>query len=103
VIGAIYLDGGLEPVRALIAREPPALGAPEGPRRDAKSRLGEALQARGEPLPRYEVTRERGPDHAKEFEVAVRIGERVAATGVGRSKREAEQAAAAEALEALDT
>ena len=87
----------------LIEKLPPKLGSRAGPERDPKSRLGEALQARGEPTPRYEVTRERGPDHAKEFEVAGRIGERVAATGVGLSKREAEQAAAAEALAVLDT
>jgi ribonuclease-3 len=103
VLGAIYLDGGLEPVRALIEALPPELRTPDGSERDAKSRLGEALQARGEATPRYEVTREWGPDHAKEFEVAVWIGDRVAASGVGRSKREAEQAAAAEALAALDS
>jgi ribonuclease-3 len=103
VIGAVYLDGGLEPVRALIEKLPPELAELEGPERDPKSRLGEALQARGEAPPRYEVRGERGPDHAKEFEVAVLIGDRVAATAVGRSKREAEQAAAAEALATLDT
>ena len=103
VIGAMYLDAGLDPVRVLIEKLPPELGSRAGPERDPKSRLGEALQARGEPTPCYEVTREWGPDHAKQFEVAVRIGERVAATGVGLSKREAEQAAAAEALAELDT
>jgi ribonuclease-3 len=102
VLAAIYLDAGLDPVRVLIEKLSPGLGRGEGLERDPKSRLGEALQARGEPIPRYEVTREWGPDHAKQFEVAVRIGERVAATGVGLSKREAEQAAAAEALTEFD-
>jgi ribonuclease-3 len=103
LLAAIYLDAGLDPVRVLIEKLSPGLGRGEGLERDPKSRLGEALQARGEPIPRYEVTREWGPDHAKQFEVAVRIGERVAATGVGLSKREAEQAAASEALAGLDT
>jgi ribonuclease-3 len=103
LLAAIYLDAGLDPVRVLIEKLSPGLGRGEGLERDPKSRLGEALQARGEPTPRYEVTREWGPDHAKQFEVAVRIGERVAATGVGLSKREAEQAAASEALAGLDT
>jgi len=103
VLGALYLDAGLEPVRVLVRRE---LGASlsadlQDLLADPKTRLQELLQARGEPPPRYEATSERGPDHAKEFEVCVHAGDRVLGTGVGRSKREAEQNAARVALEAL--
>ena len=59
--------------------------------RDFKSALQERLQADGRPLPVYEVTAERGPDHDKRFHVTVRVGGVVLADSEGRTKKEAEQ------------
>jgi ribonuclease-3 len=102
VLGAIYLDGGLEPVRALVQRELGAMLAGAGaPPLDPKTRLQELMHASGQPTPGYVTTGTRGPDHAKEFHVEVRIDDRVVGSGTGRSKREAEQRAARAALTAL--
>jgi ribonuclease-3 len=102
LLGALYLDGGLAAVRALVVRElAPTLELATSARRDAKTALQEALQARAQPPAEYRVLAERGPDHAREFEVEVSCGSRVLGTGVGRTKREAEQAAARQALEAV--
>lgn len=103
VLGAVYLDGGLEPVRRIVApfleqvveERPRVLDA------DAKTRLQEELQARGWELPEYCTVREEGPDHDKRFLVECRVRQRSAGRGEGRSKKVAEQRAAAEALEAL--
>jgi ribonuclease-3 len=103
VVGAIYVDGGLEPVRALIEREfGPLLEGFDEPPLDSKTRLQELMHATSQPTPSYVTTGTRGPDHAKEFEVEVRVGDRVLAQGRGRSKREAEQEAASAALAALE-
>jgi ribonuclease-3 len=105
LIAAIYLDGGLEPARQFISRElGPALavaGQPNYFGRDHKSRLQEALQALGGPLPVYRVAGEIGPDHRKLFHVEVIVGSDPLARGVGRTKKDAEQDAAKAALEAL--
>jgi len=103
VLAAIYLDGGLAPVRELVEREFGEVLASPGPQLDAKTRLQEWLQARGEPVPGYQTTAAEGPDHAKEFHVEVRVGDRVLGQGRGRSKREAEQQAATHALTVLET
>jgi ribonuclease III len=66
---------------------------------DYKTRLQEWCQKRYEQLPHYVTVRESGPDHHKHFEVEVRVNERVAGTGKGLSKKEAEQMAARSALE----
>jgi ribonuclease-3 len=102
VLGAMYLDAGLAPVRALLEREL-SLGSEElePAARDAKTRLQELLQARGEGAPQYRTVETRGPAHALQFEVEVRLGERVLGLGSGSSKRAAEQEAARRALEAL--
>lgn len=103
VVAAVYLDGGLEAARDLVRR---AFGdLTSGKLRllvDPKTRLQEVLQSRGEALPRYETVVERGPDHAREFEVCVWAGDRALGTGKGTSKRAAEQAAAARALDEVD-
>lgn len=104
VIGAMYLDGGLAPVRALVARlflplfDDPSLFEP-----DPKTHLQERLQTLGRQLPVYRTVAESGPDHAKQFHIEVCLGDRVLGSGVGSSKRAAEQGAAREALVALDT
>lgn len=103
VLGAVYLDGGLEAARSLILR----LWGRRIRRRaaapgwsDFKSRLQERL-ARGGDEPAYTVS-DSGPDHEKVFTAVVEIKGRAWGRGTGRSKREAEQAAAGRALRALE-
>ena len=101
IFGAVLLDGGFDAVRELIQRlyqyqydnlpEPEAL-------KDPKTRLQEHLQARGLGLPEYQVTRESGKDHAKQFEVSCVAGEFTAVIAEGSSRRKAEQAAASKML-----
>ena len=102
LLGALYLDAGLEPVRRFLVRElKPDLASPPQQIIDPKTRLQELLHRSGGPAPAYEVTLAQGPDHAREFTIEVRSGERVLGSGRGRSKREAEQVAALQALAAL--
>lgn len=102
VIGAIYTDGGLEPVRAFIERHWRArMMAADRPRRDAKTALQEWAQGRGMPPPTYDLLERTGPDHAPSFMVRVLISGLEPATGTGRSKRDAEQSAAEALLIAL--
>ncbi|MGQ0733947.1 MAG: ribonuclease III [Acidobacteriota bacterium] len=107
LIAAIYLDGGLEPARRFLQRElADALaqaGDPNYHGRDHKSRLQEAVQALGQPLPQYRVASEVGPEHRKVFQVDVRMGREVLAHGVGHTKKDAEQEAAKRALERLQS
>jgi ribonuclease-3 len=105
LIAAIYIDGGLEPARQFILREMGEAileaGRPDYFGRDHKSRLQEALQAFGRPLPQYRIAGEVGPEHRKLFHVEVLVdGERLA-EGAGRTKKDAEQDAAKAALAAL--
>ena len=100
LLAAIYLAQGLGPVRRLV-REIMRHGQAEGAELaglDPKSKLQERVQANGEPSPRYRVVETNGPAHEPTFVVEVSVGERVVATGEGRSKRLAERAAAAAAL-----
>lgn len=105
VVAAIYLDAGLPAAREFVKRA--LLDAAievEGSRlelSDHKSALQEFLQARGLPVARYAVVREAGPDHQKTFWMQVDVPGLVNATGTGLSKKEAEQSAAAQALELL--
>lgn len=105
LIAAIYLDGGLEHVRAFVERE--LAGALEDVRQaevvgqDYKSALQERLQASSAALPVYRQIGTAGPDHRKRFEVEVLVEGRPIAQGAGRSKKEAEQEAARVALERL--
>ncbi|MGF1609801.1 MAG: ribonuclease III [Kiloniellales bacterium] len=102
VIGALYLDGGLEAARALIEpRWTPLLEAEASPPQDAKTALQEWAQGRGLPLPLYREVARAGPDHEPLFTVEVAVEGRPAAQGEGRSKRLAEQAAASALLERL--
>jgi len=102
LMGAVYLDGGLEPVRQilhpLIEPAAEAILAAEADK-DAKSRLQEWAQARLGVTPRYRIVAEHGPDHAKTFVAEVLLGREVAGRGEGHSKQAAERAAAQEALE----
>lgn len=99
VIAALYLDGGLETARGFVtARWKDLIAADAAPPRDAKTRLQEWAQARGLGLPTYTETSASGPAHAPQRTIEARVGKLGPASGTGRSKREAEQAAAAALL-----
>lgn len=103
LIGAVYQDAGPLAAQAIVARlfEDRVARVVDDLRADFKSRLQEVVQAGGDQRPRYQVLAESGPVHQRVFEVAVLIGEETVATGMGRSKREAEQRAAELALAML--
>lgn len=101
VIGAIYLDQGLAPVERIVAGFiGPALVdiLASSSHKDAKSEFQVWAQARYNITPRYDVVDTSGPDHAKVFTVAVRVGEEVWGQGDGRSKQSAAQSAAIQAM-----
>jgi ribonuclease III len=105
LIAAIYLDGGVEHVRAFVAREFATL-VDEARRvgaagQDYKSALQELVQSRNEPLPEYRLIGTVGPDHRKLFQVEVVVNGEPVAEASGTSKKEAEQEAAKLALEKL--
>ncbi len=98
VIGAIYLDGGMEPARAFINRY--VLSDLEDKQLfyDSKSTLQELIQGRLKKDFHYELLKESGPEHDKLFSVAVYMEDRLLGTGQGRTKKAAEQQAAYQAL-----
>lgn len=101
LIGAIYLDQGLEQVRSFL--EPRLLTevervAPRALAKDPKSRLQEWVQSEMGVTPRYKTVRTEGPDHARVFTVQVTADKTPYGVGQGRSKQEAAQSAAAMAL-----
>ena len=99
VIGAAYLDGGYEAAAGLVERLwQVRMKAKAQPLRDPKTVLQEWAQARGLPTPAYREVARSGPDHDPEFRVAVQLSGLAPAEGMGRSKRAAEQAAAAAML-----
>ena len=105
VIAAVYLDGGLAAASSLIHRvllDKEQEEQVEERRRDYKTELQELVQRRPEQVLRYEMTGTSGPDHDRVFSFRVLLNGQVAGTGEGRSKKEAEQMAAKDALEALD-
>ena len=95
VIGALYLDGGLETARRFLL---PLVQAEQAVPEDYKTRLQEIIQQNPEERLRYVVTGESGPDHNKRFIVEVRLNSNVIGIGEGHSKKAAEQQAAREAL-----
>lgn len=105
LLGAIYLDGGYLECRDVIVAlcDPLIKNLPSAENlKDAKTRLQEWLQARGRPLPVYELEREEGADHAKNFHVRCCLADdSFAVTAAGNSRRKAEQAAAADLLAQL--
>jgi len=102
VLGAIYLDGGIRPARAFVRRHLAPCPPSAIPDRDAKTELQERLQGRLRLTPGYRIVATSGPAHEREFEVEVVAGDRVLATGRGRSRKGAEQDAARSAIRALD-
>jgi ribonuclease-3 len=105
LIGAIYLDGGLDAARGvLLPFIDQEIQAGFSPQRvvDAKSRLQQVTQARFESTPVYNLVDHSGPGHAPLFVVEVKAGPEINARGSGHSKRAAQQAAAHAALQLLD-
>lgn len=99
VIGAVFLDGGYEAAAQMVERYWQArMLEPHRPLRDAKTMLQEWAQGRGLPPPAYKEMERKGPDHRPEFRVAVLLPGMPASEGKGKSKRDAEQAAAAAML-----
>jgi len=95
LIGAVYVDGGFEPARALILRSwGDRLTADAEPARDAKTAVQEWAQARALAAPRYEEVTRSGPAHAPLFVMRVVLPGYEPETGEASSKRAAEQAAA---------
>jgi ribonuclease III len=101
LVGAVYLDTGLEKVRELILRlfEKEIKSMVECPEeRNPKGELQECLQAIHPTAPVYHIVGESGPDHRRVFQAEVKWQGRLLASGKGKSKKEAEARAAAEAL-----
>jgi ribonuclease III len=104
LIAAIYLDGGFNAVYPVIRHLIAPLFAPERELMafyDHKTQLQEIVQARWKVTPSYHLLGATGPDHAKTFEVEVRMQGRKLASAAGASKKEAEQNAARFAIESL--
>jgi ribonuclease III len=99
LVGAVYVDGGYEAAARLIEMLwGGRMREPVRPLRDSKTILQEWAQARGLPTPTYREVERTGPHHDPEFRVSVALPDRQPAEGLGRSKRAAEQAAAAALL-----
>lgn len=102
VLGALYLDQGFEAAEAFVARTLyPKIDSIIANRayQDAKSQLQEVAQEKKSITPTYKTLSEEGPDHDKKFTVGVFLHEKELARGDGKSKQEAEQAAAQAALD----
>ena len=104
LLGALYLDGGHEPVSRFLDRH--LFRYVEELTRDTsfanyKSLLLEYIQARGRPPPEYHVSGQSGPDHSKTFAVSVSVDGKALGAGEGKSKKDAQQSAAKQAYEGL--
>jgi ribonuclease III len=104
VFGAVWLDGGLDAVAPVVrglveGALDRAVAGPGGT--DFKTRLQEEAARRAESVPDYRIS-ETGPDHAKHFDATVSVAGELWGHGAGRSKKEAEQAAAADAWERIN-
>jgi ribonuclease-3 len=104
LLGAVYLDGGIDAARNVWRRilgEGGVARIEDVLRRDYKTQLQQFTQAHFRVTPAYELIETTGPDHAKQFRVQVAAGERILASGAGSNKQAAEQAAAEEAMSIL--
>ena len=105
IVGAIYLDGGFKKVSKVIRLHfEPLLSfkRKKGGYRDFKSQLQEYVQSTLKTIPEYNLVKEIGPPHDKEFEISIQINGKTYGTGRGKSKKEAQQRAAAATLKQLD-
>lgn len=101
VLGAIYLDGGIEPARDFVMSFIPksAERARQGRMfKDYKTTLQEIVQKNRQETLEYRLASTSGPDHDKVFDINLLLNSNIFATGKGRSKKEAEQMAAKQAL-----
>ncbi len=102
LVAAVYLDAGFEKAKEVVLRHFEVhIPSQPGQRTDYKTRLQELVQREHKTTPHYEVVGESGPDHQKLFEVAVVVAGKEQSRATGLSKKAAEQAAAALAIEAL--
>jgi ribonuclease III len=104
LIGAIYLDGGLNEAASFIHRSMSELFNDSGNSEifvDYKTQLQEIIQKSGEQKVNYRIIEEKGPDHNKQFVAQISVGDVVLGRGEGKSKKEAEQNAAKAALNKL--
>jgi len=102
LLGAVFLDGGLEPAREMILRLwGDNIENTTEADQDPKTELQEWVQARGLPLPGYEIVGRAGPDHAPIFEIEVRVQGYDPVSAEGPSRRHAEKTAASLMLAAL--
>ncbi|MCC8191524.1 MAG: ribonuclease III [Ruminococcus sp.] len=102
VIAAIYLDGGMEAAKKHVLRFiPKDLDPKHYQITDYKTVLQEIIQRNPEETVEYVLTDEKGPDHDKEFTVAVMLNSNVIGEGKGKSKKSAEQMAAKQALDLM--
>ena len=104
VIGALFLDGGMPAAagfvhRTLLSNETVMSSVVTDD--NYKSALLEYTQGKALAIPRYVIAREEGPDHDRRFTVEVYLGGENYGTGTGRSKKDAEQAAASQAIERI--
>ena len=104
LLGAVYLDQGLEAAEKMIHTTLLPLFETQiksGPPKDAKSQLQEVVQNKTKESPQYKIIATRGPDHAKQFTVAVFVKGRELGKGIGSSKQTAEEQAAQQALKSF--
>lgn len=104
LLGSIFLDQGLEVTKRVIDKTLLPFFEQElkmGPPKDAKSSLQEIVQQTKKESPHYKILKTAGPDHAKQFTVAVYIGGKEMGRGTGNSKQIAEEKAAKHALQEL--
>lgn len=96
LLAALYLDGGTEPVRKVVAElfQPLFTSGELLASRDSKTELQELARTLRGKMPQYNLKQVTGPDHDKRFTVEVYVGEELMGEGVGRTKKEAEQDAA---------
>ncbi len=103
IVGAIFLDGGLPIAKSFLLChfEEEANEAIGSPPRNYKAELQDYTQKKFQCTPVYQVAEESGPDHAKQFHILVYIQEKESGFGIGKTKKEAEQRAAFDALSKL--
>ncbi|MEX2643825.1 MAG: ribonuclease III [Acetobacterales bacterium] len=102
ILGAMYLDGGLEPARAFVRKHwTPMMQAWNEPPKDPKTQLQEWAQGRGLALPVYRMLSAAGPAHKPMFRIEVEVAGYPSATAEGPSKRDAERGAARALMQRL--
>ena len=102
VIGAVYIDGGYRKTYSIISRLTNESLKSSNIFSDHKTKFQEIAQKKFRKIPRYKILSEEGPPHEKTFHVEVKLGSKIYGVGKGRSKKEAEQLAAEEALKSID-